>query len=115
MSLSLTIASVAVIAAGVALTVNQFKVNRVMADKSKMMQETAELVQKLAEEPVNPDKVRQEKRASQSVDVEQMLADIMRQCEEDRVRRHQEQFPGLDPAPFDIKSYTRNRAEFWGS
>jgi hypothetical protein len=121
MSLTLTIASVAVIAAGVTLTVHQSKINRVRSDKAKMMQETMELAQERAEDEQKryeytelanlvsalsskreqeAIEAREAKRARQSEEIKQMLDDMMQQYEESR---------------FDMEAYSKHRAEFWGS
>jgi hypothetical protein len=121
MSLTLTIASAAIIAAGVSFAVHQSKINRVIAAKAKMTQDTMELTQKLKEEEekraeytelVNlvsalsskreqeAIEARKAKRERESEEIKQMLDDMMYQYEESR---------------FDMKAYSKHRAEFWGS
>jgi Flp pilus assembly protein TadB len=102
MSLALTIASVAVIAAGVNLTVHQSKVNRIRSAKAKMMQETTELIQKRAEdeESANRAKARKEKNDRALAELQGILDEVTRRSEERKAF---------------LEGYARQRAEPWSA
>jgi uncharacterized membrane-anchored protein YjiN (DUF445 family) len=107
MSLTITLASVAVIAAGVTLTVNQVKVNRVRSDKAKMMRETTELAQKLKEdeESANRAKARKEKREQEWVKCRQELDDLLLKQVEESEKRDLEKYGFLPSKSFSRAIY----------